>query len=294
MKVLMVGATGQFAHMVVPELKRRNVTVRALVRDEVRAATARRQGSDETVIGDLGDPVSLRTAADGVDGVFSLTPAFAPDESQMGMAMVEAARAAGVKKFVFQSVMHPSLMALVNHTSKLPVEGALYDSGMDYTVFQPAMFMQNLKGAWPGVVDNGLLAMPYSKTAKACYVDYRDVAEAIALALTDVTLSYGTFELCAPGMVNRVQLAAMMSAALGRDVEAGELDRAQWARGLPDSPMGRGLAHMMAHYDEHGFPGGNSVVLRTVLGRDPRTLEQYVGELAGQELRTVVGAKTTR
>jgi uncharacterized protein YbjT (DUF2867 family) len=33
MKVLMIGATGKFAGLVVPELKKRNVTVRALVQD---------------------------------------------------------------------------------------------------------------------------------------------------------------------------------------------------------------------------------------------------------------------
>lgn len=37
---------------------------------------------------------------------------------------------------------------------------------------------------------------------------------------------------------------------------------------------------MMAHYDEHGFPGGNALVLRAILGREPRTLEQYFRDLA--------------
>ena len=38
----------------------------------------------------------------------------------------------------------------------------------------------------------------------------------------------------------------------------------------------------MAHYDEHGFPGGNAPVLRAVLGRETRTLRQYVHELANR------------
>ena len=52
-----------------------------------------------------------------------------------------------------------------------------------------------------GVLERGQIALPYAKLAKACYVGYRDVAEAAALALTGEKLAYGTFELCAPGMV---------------------------------------------------------------------------------------------
>lgn len=63
MKALVVGATGKYASLVVPELKQRGATVRALVRDESKIEAARQQGADETAIGDLHDPDSLRAAA---------------------------------------------------------------------------------------------------------------------------------------------------------------------------------------------------------------------------------------
>jgi uncharacterized protein YbjT (DUF2867 family) len=282
MKVLTIGATGKYAGLVVPELKKREVTVRALVRDEKEIAAARKRGADETVIGDLSDSASLRAAAKGADGVFHLNPAFAPDEAGMGAAMVEAAKASGVRKFVFSSVYHPSL-SMVNHAAKRPVEEALYESGMEFIILQPAMFMQNLEGGWKQVLERGEITMPYSKLAKVCYVDYRDVAEAAAIALTENKLDYGTFELCAPGMVNRVQMAEMMSEALGRTIEAGEISAEEWAQTakIPNKSLREGLAKMNAHYDKYGFPGGNALVLRAVLGREPRTLRQYIYELAG-------------
>ncbi len=281
MKVLTIGAAGEYAGLVVPELKKRDVMVRALVRNEREAETAKKRGADETVTGDLQDPKSLRAAAEGVDGVFHLNPAFAPDEGEMGVAMVEAAKAAGVRKFAFSSVFHPSL-SMVNHSAKRPVEESLYDSGMEFIVLQPAMFMQNLAGGWKSVLENGRITMPYSKQAKMCYVDYRDVAEAAALALTGNKLDYGTFELCAPGMFNRVELAALMSEALGRSIEAGEISADKWARTsrIPDGAFRDGLAKMNAHYDKYGFAGGNSLVLQAVLGHEPRTLRQYIDELA--------------
>lgn len=282
MKVLAVGATGRSAGLEVPELKKRGVTVRALVRDESRGDTARRAGADETVVGDLRDPASLRTAAEGADGVFHINPAFAPDEAGMGVAMVEAARDAGVRKFVFSGVYHPSISKMVNHAAKQPVEEALYESGMDFTILQPAMFMQNLDGSWNAIVESGTFVMPYSKQAKVSYVDYRDVAEVAALAMTGDALNYGTFELSAPGMVDRVEMARMASEALGRTVEAGELSPRGWASssGMTEGPLRDGLTRMMTHYDEHGFPGGNALVLRAILGREPRTLDEYFHELA--------------
>jgi uncharacterized protein YbjT (DUF2867 family) len=294
MKVLVIGATGQYAGLVVPELKKRGVTVRALVRDEGRTGLARRRGADETVVGDLRSPASLRAAAEGVDGVFHLNPAFAPGESDLGIAMVEAAQAADVRKLVFSSVIHPSISTMVNHAAKQPVEEAIYASGMEYTVLQPTMFMQTLDGAWSAVLEHGRLTMPYSRLAKVCYVDYRDVAEAAALALTGDALSYGTFELCAPGMVNRVEIAALMSAALGRTIEAGESSVEDWATSarLPEGPLRDGLARMMAHYDQYGLAGGNALVLRAILGREPRTLEQYIHELASRSPAVSVAGST--
>jgi uncharacterized protein YbjT (DUF2867 family) len=222
MKVLTIGAAGKYAGLIVPELKKRGVTVRALVRDESEIAAARERGADETATGDLRDSASLRAAAKGVDGVFHLNPAFAPDEAEMGVAMVEAAKAENVRKFVFSSVFHPSL-SMINHAAKRPVEEALYESGMEFTLLQPAMFMQNFEGGWRSVVEQKKISMPYSKLVKMCYVDYRDVAEAAALALTGSALDYGTFELSSQGMFNRVELAALMSEALGQTVEAGDI-----------------------------------------------------------------------
>jgi uncharacterized protein YbjT (DUF2867 family) len=281
MKVLMVGATGKYASLVVPELKQRGVTVRALVRNESRAEAARQQGAEEIAIADLHEPDSLRAAVSGVDGVFHINPAFAPNEADLGVAMVEAAKAGGVHKFVFSSVIHPSISKLSNHAAKLPVEEALYESGMEFTVLQPTMFMQNFNSSWNAVLEQGRFALPYSKQVKASYVDYRDVAEAAALALTEDKLSYGTFELCAPGMVNRVELVALMSTALGRTIKAGEPGFEEWAQmAHVTTETKASLARMYANYDRYGFPGGNSLVLQAILGRAPRSLKHYIYELA--------------
>jgi uncharacterized protein YbjT (DUF2867 family) len=279
MKVLMIGATGRFAGLVVPELKKKGVVVRALVQDANKAAIAKTKGADETVLGNLEDEESLLKASKGMDGVFHIIPAF-QDEIKMGLAMVKAAKAAGVKKFVFSSVYHTSL-SLVNHADKRPTEEALYKSGMDYTILQPAMYMQMLAGSWEMAKEQRQIIMPYSKLSKMSYVDYRDVAEVAALAMTGTELSYGTFELCSPGMYNRLDLAALISDALGQNIEAGEISPDKWAQQvqIPAGPLRDGLIAMNKEYDRYGFSGGNALVLKAILGREPRTVKQFIQEL---------------
>lgn len=274
MKVLAVGATGKFAGLVVPALVKRGVEVRALVHDPAKADTAIEAGAAETVQADLRDPDSLQAAASGVEGVFHITPAFAPDAETLGRNMVRASIDAGVRKFVYSGVYHPSL-ALVNHASTRPIEEALYDSDLAFTILEPAMFMQGLDEPYRGAVRAGRLAMPWSKSSKMTYVDYRDVAEVVAIAMTGDTLDHGTFELAAGGMLDRTEVAALMSTASGRDIVAVDPDAPQQP---PDAPPG--LSAMFDAYDRHGFHGGNDLVLRTILGRRPTSVSDYIRELA--------------
>ena len=279
MKILMIGATGKFAGLVLPQLKRRSLGVTALVRDENKGKEALKNGADEFVIGDIYDPASLKKATKGMDGVFHIVPAF-NREVEAGLNMVEAAEEAGVKKFVFSSVYHPSL-SLANHADKRPTEEALYRSGMDYTILQPAMYMQMLQQSWQAAKDTGEIMMPYSKDSKMAYVDFRNVAEAAALAMTDKRLSHGTFELSSPGLYSRVDLAALMSDNLGKTITAKDLPVDEWAKQvkIPPGELRDGLIAMNREYDKYGFSGGNALILETILGHEACTVPQFINEL---------------
>jgi uncharacterized protein YbjT (DUF2867 family) len=275
MKVLATGATGAYAGIVVPALIARGIDVRAMIHDPAKSDVARSHGASETVEADLADPASLRRALDGVDGVFLITPAFHPRAVQLGLNMVQAAEAAGVRKIVYNGVYHPSL-SLLNHATTRPVEEALYASDLDYTVLQPAMYVQALAATYAQALSTGSVVMPWSKTSKMTYVDYRDVADAVAIAFTDERLARGTFELAAGGMISRIEIAELLSAVAGRTLVAEDLpEGAASPPGAPD-----GLAAMFHDYDLHGFHGGNSLVLRTVLQREPRSIAAFVTELA--------------
>ena len=101
--VLAVGAAGKFAGLVVPALAERGVKVRGLVRDARRGEAARKSGATEMATGDLRDRASLDSALKGIDAVFYIAPAFLPDEAEIGEGMVDSAKRAGVRRFVFSS-----------------------------------------------------------------------------------------------------------------------------------------------------------------------------------------------
>jgi hypothetical protein len=54
--------------------------------------------------------------------VFHINPAFHPREAQIGVSMVNAAKSAGVRKFVFSGVIHPSVSRINNHAAKQAVD----------------------------------------------------------------------------------------------------------------------------------------------------------------------------
>ncbi len=271
--VLAVGAGGKFAGMVVPELAKRGVKVRGLVHDAAGAEAVRAQGAADIAVGDLRDPGRVSAALRGVARVFYVAPVALADEAETGRAFVAAAIAAGVRRFVFSSVIHPVLHGLPNHAQKAPVEDAVLNANLEFSFLHATVLFQNYTGEWPKIVETGVIAEPWSSSTRFSRVDYRDVAEVAAIALTEDRLLYGTFELCAEGWLDRHDVAALISRVLGREIRPERLDPN--ALGGAATP----LRPMFDHYDRIGLRG-NALTLRAILSREPRTLLAYFEELA--------------
>lgn len=243
-----------------------------MVRDPRRRDAVLERGAHDVVVGDLTDPASVGAALAGVDAAFYIAPAFLDGEADAGVAFVHAAQRAGVGRIVFSSVIHPSL-DLVNHAAKRPVEQAIYDSGMDYVILQPALFFQNYAASWDRTISSGVLAEPWAVSTRFSRVDYRDVAEVAALGLTTDSLLGGTFELASAGQLDRHEVAALIAEASGRHVRAERLDPHDIDASAP-------LRAMFDHYDHSGIVS-SPITLTAVLGREPRSLRDYFTELAG-------------
>ena len=89
-----MGAAGQFAGLVIPEIVRRGAVVGALIHHPSKEAAVRALGATEVVVGNLLDRASLDASLAAVDGVFYIAPAFLPRDAEVGVGVVEASRAA--------------------------------------------------------------------------------------------------------------------------------------------------------------------------------------------------------
>ena len=76
--ILIVGASGKFAGLVVPKLARRGANIRAMIHYSDDEPFVREAGAQHVVVGDLTDPASVAAALRGVDRVFYIAPVTFP------------------------------------------------------------------------------------------------------------------------------------------------------------------------------------------------------------------------
>jgi NAD(P)H dehydrogenase (quinone) len=253
--------------------------VRALVRRDEQTQLVKSLGAKEEILGDMRDVTTLRRAAQGARAVYHICPNVSADEIQIGKTAIAAAREAGVEQFVFHSVLHPQTEAMTHHWKKLRVEEALFESGLPFTILQPASYMQNMLGGWQAIVERGVYEVPYSVDARMSMVDLEDIAQAAAVVLTEPGHLGATYELAGPEVLTQTQVAEILSKHLKRPVRAEQVTIDAWTRQAQASGMGpyqiETLIKMFHYYDRHGL-WGNPRVLSQLIGRSPMKFETFV------------------
>ena len=284
--IVIVGASGAVGTPTIRHLARAGAEVRALTSNPRSAERLSSLGVSGTVIGDFRSDGDVARALEGADAVLLVSPRFTEDEAEIGIRAVEAARTAGVEHFVYSSAFHPQLSKMDHHATKLRIEEAVIESGLAFTIVQPSMFMQNVRVEWREVVENGVYARPYSPDRKMSVIDTGDLGEAIARVLTDRTLRGGTYELCSGDSLTHAEMAAIFSEVLGRGVTAHKRsldDWKAWAAERGWAPWSiEAYAKMCNHYDEYGYPGGNALALRAILGREPTGYRAFAERFAAE------------
>jgi uncharacterized protein YbjT (DUF2867 family) len=151
--ILVVGATGSLGGEICRRLRERSQPVRALARKTSDPAKVQRLKSlgAEIVQGDLQDRASLDAACRGAVTVISTASTMIsrqPDDSIAGvdqagtLALVDAARQAGVGQFIYVSYSGNLEIDCPLHTGKRTVERRLRESGLSYTILRPSFFME--------------------------------------------------------------------------------------------------------------------------------------------------------
>lgn len=279
--ILVTAANGNQGRLLVPKLLAAGLRVRACVRSQASAEQLHAVGVQDLVVGDISEPATAARAVRGVDAVYHVGPTLNPRERAMGMELIDAARAAGVRHFVFSSVLHAIITDLVQHEIKRDVEEHLLSSGLDFTILQPSNYMLPLK--LKPVFERSVFELSWSLERRQSMVDLDDVTDVARLVLTDGRLHTGaTYELVGPGRYTAHELGEIISGVVGQAVQVRQIDADTYLKAwLGDTDPAeathqlRVLRSITARYSSHDFVG-NPNVLTWLLQRPPTDFEGFV------------------
>ncbi|KAH9853694.1 NAD(P)-binding protein [Lenzites betulinus] len=286
--ILITGAAGRTSGFVIRALLQAPSPIqpsdlRLLVRSQDSAHTLQSRipalADAHFVVGDYLEAHTLAPAVAGVDVVFHNGPAFHPLESAMGIALIEAARAAGVRHFVYCSVLFPVLTKMVNHKAKAVVEEHLIESGLEYTILQPSSLMQNIN--LQTVVSTGTLLALYTPSVLQGYLDLEDLGLVARTVILDPAAhSRARYELVGENC-SYEDVARAIGAQLGKDTKVVRLPREEATSrsglhvDLKAEHISDGFHRMLFYYDRRGIPGNNNTV-RWILGREPTSWAERI------------------
>jgi NADH dehydrogenase len=286
--ILVVGATGFLGRDLCRRLAAAGKPVRALVRhtaDRAKVDELKRSGAT-LVEGDLKDRASLDAACRGIDTV--ITTASTTLSRQAGdsiqtvdlegqMRLVDAAKAAGVRRFIYISYSHGIDVACPLATAKRTVEGHVKQSGMTYTILAPSVFMEIWLSPALGFDATSAQARIYgSGTNPISWISLGDVAQFVVLSVDHPAARNATLELGGPAALSPLEVVHAFEQAGGRPftVELVPEEALRSQRAAATDPLQQSFAALMLAYAL-----GDSIDMRSTL----KTLPLPVPLLSVQE-----------
>jgi len=292
--ILIAGATGYLGGEICRRLVESGEAVRGLVRGTSDPASVNRLQAlgVQTIVGDVRDRQSLDAACKGVQTVVSTVTTTrsrqpgdsieATDEAGQ-LNLVDAARSAGVERFVFVSYSaNLNDDGPLTH-AKRTVESRLRDSGMSYVILRPSYFMEVWLSPHLGFDFANRKATVYGGgERRISFISLGNVAEFAVRAVRAADLVDTAIELGGPNAVSPLEAIRTFEEVGGASFERQHVPedalRAQFAAAT-DS-LQKSFAGLMLDYAR-----GDEISMEETLRRIPVQLTS-VRDYA----RTVLGA----
>jgi uncharacterized protein YbjT (DUF2867 family) len=243
--ILVAGATGMLGSRITHRLLADGHSVRILVRPGSDYQALVEAGA-RPVLGELGDPASLRQACAGIATVITTANSAARGgrdtvesvEVAGNRNLIDAARASGVSHFIFISALGVSEDSPVPFMrGKAVAERHLRESGMPFTILQPNMFLD----VWAGMLVLGpvMAGQPVTLIGEGrrrhSMIAADDVAAfTVACVDNDAALDRA-IPLGGPDAVSWQEVVAAAGRALGRDIPIATAAPADGLPGLPET-----------------------------------------------------------
>lgn len=288
--ILVTGSAGKTGRAILQALLAKGEMVRALVHRPEQIPLVTSLGVQDVLVGDLRNQADMERVCNKVRAVYHICPNVSPDEESIGQTVIAAARSARVDHFVFHSVLHPQTQEMPHHWKKLHVEEQLIQSGLPFTILQPAVYMQNILAHWETICDQGVYPIPYPAETRLSFIDLFDVAQAAAIVMTESSHQNAIYELAGTQGLSQSEVAGILSRGLNRSVKIKVIPLSEWeaqaqATGSDEYQV-EALSRMFRYYEQFGL-SGNPNNLNWLLPYPPSTLEFFIERLTRQLLQKV-------
>jgi NADH dehydrogenase len=274
---LIVGSTGLLGSEICRLLKQEGKSIRSLVRattDPEKVNSLEKCGA-EIVQGDLRDRASLKSACQGVTAVISTASSmpfsYQPGENDIQtvdtdgqMNLIDMAKAAGVKQFIYTSFTMDNVFPLRN--AKRKVEKHLKASGLKYTILRAGYFMEVWLSPAVGFDPQNAKVQIYgSGENPVSWISFLDVAKFAMKCLDNPAAGNAIFELGGPEALSPLETVKVFEKVSGQhfDVQfVPEETLAQQQQEATD-PMQQSFTGLM-RWVAHGDPIDMEPTLRTI------------------------------
>lgn len=272
--ILVTGASGTVGGEVLKALVARGARVRA----GYRSRTPQIAAGIEPVHLDYDRPETIRPALEGVQTLFLVSNAVAPEKR-----VVDAARRAGVRRVVKLSALHATEEEFVFGRWHRAVEKHIEASGLAWTFLRPNGFMQNVVTYMSGTIRSQSAIYSSAGSGAVSHVDVRDLGAVGAAVLAESGHEGQAYDLTGPAALTYTQLADTLSRVLGRPIRYVPISPEQYKQGAVAAGTSETYADALVDLNRYYAEGKMSEVtptLRLLSGRDPTPFEQYARDHA--------------
>jgi len=272
------GANGQLGRLVLNHLEKiTDAPIRALVRSPQKAED---MASDRVSLAkaDYDDPQTLPAALTGVERLLLISGSEVGKRAGQHAAVIDAAKAAGVRFIVYTSLLNAPRSDLMLATEHVETEEMLENSGIPHAILRNGCYLENFTGTVAAALEHGAV-VGASGEGKFAAAGREDYAEAASIVLSGEDLSTRALELAGHPAFSLKDLAKEISKQTGREIPFNNLSEEDYKKVLIGAGLPEGFAAVLADSDRGAAQGAlydEATTLRDLIGHPTKSVEDLV------------------